>query len=290
MLNYVMPSKKRRSIYSGAITLLSAIGRICRSPIVLAWLFAIGGVVVLAAMSVPKLRAMRIAAADVKVSFQDPPVWLDASLLLELQDVARIHLAKAPVGREGLTLTIDALQTTGWFSDIQQVRWISSNQAVVDASFLIPYAKVLDADGIIFIDVHGRCLPTRVGSIVKPNYHFITLFNPQFQRPQRSGLQWNGGDVIDGLSLLKCIYDKPWASQVSSINLARWVENKSLTMVTKTPSNFIWGSAPGEERALEALVEQKIDRLNHLNMKYGLIDQGSSTEFDLTDTSQIIRR
>ena len=285
-----MPPKKRRSIYSGAISVLTAIGSIFRSPIVLAWVFAIGSVVILAAMSVPKLRATRIAAADVKVSFLDPPVWLDASLLLELQDVARIHLAKVPVGREGLTHTIDALHASGWFSDIQQVRWKNSNQAVVEASFLIPYAKVLDSDGLIFIDAHGRSLPTRVGSIVKPNYHFITLFNPQFQRPQRSGLQWNGGDVTDGLSLPKCIYDKPWASQVTSINLARWVENKSLTMVTKTPSNFIWGSAPGEERALEALVEQKIDRLNHLHMKHGMIDQGSSTEFDLTDTSQVILR
>ena len=41
---------------------------------------------------------------------------------------------------------------------------------------------------------------------------------------------------------------------------------------------------------LEALVDEKIDRLNHLNTKYGLIDQGIATEFDLTDTSQILRR
>ena len=43
-------------------------------------------------------------------------------------------------------------------------------------------------------------------------------------------------------------------------------------------------------RALEALAEQKIDRLNRVNTKYGLIDQGSSAEFVLTDTSKILRR
>ena len=290
MLNYIMARKKRGNTHSGAIVVLAAIGSILRSPIVLAWFFAIASVVVLAAMSVPKLRATRISAADVRVSFQDPPVWLDDSLLLELQDVARIHLAGAPVGREGLMQTIDALYAKGWFSDIAQVKWISSNQAVVDAMFLIPYAKVLDNYGYIYIDDQGRILPTRVGAIVKPNYHFITLDNPEYQRPQRSGLQWNGGDVLAGINLLKRIYDKPWISQVTSINLARWVENKSLILVTDTPSNLIWGSAPGEERALEALVDEKIDRLNHLNTKYGLIDQGIATEFDLTDTSQILRR
>ena len=285
-----MARKKRGSSHSGTIALLTAIGGILRSPIVLAWFFAIVGVIVLAAMSVPKLRATRISAADVRVSFQDPPIWLDDSLLLELQDVARIHLAQAPIGREGLTQTIDALYSEGWFSDIAQVKWKNSNQALVDASFLIPYARVLDTHGFVYIDVYGRILPTREGAIVKQNYHFVTLDNPEFQRPQRPGLQWSGGDVLAGLSLLKRIYDKPWISQVTSINLSRWVESKSLTLVTDTPSNLIWGSAPGEERALEALVDEKIDRLDHLYTKYGLIDQGIATEFVLTDTSQILRR
>ena len=290
MLNYVLARKKRGNSPIGTIIVLEAIGGILRSPIVLAWLFAIASVVVLAAMSVPKLRATQLSVADVRVSFQDPPIWLDESLLLELQDVARIHLAEKPVGREGLTRTINALYAKGWFSDIAQVKWKSKNQALVDATFLIPYAKVHDAHGFVYVDVRGRILPTREGAIVKPNYHFITLENSEFPRPQRPGLQWNGGDVLAGLSLLKRIYDKPWISQVTSINLARWTENKSLTLVTKTPSNLIWGSAPGEERALEALVDEKIDRLNHLNTKYGLIDQGIATEFDLTDTAQILRR
>ena len=122
--------------------------------------------------------------------------------------------------------------------------------------------------------------------IVKPNYHFITLFNPQFQRPQRPGLQWNGEDIQDGIALLKYIYDKPWVSQITSIDI-----NKSwLTMVTKTPSNFIWGSAPGKEHSLEALAHQKIDRLKHLDDKNELIDRGISGEFDLTDLYNIIRR
>jgi hypothetical protein len=290
MLSYVMAHRKRGNIHSGAIAIVSAIGGILRSPIVLAWLFAIAGVVVLAATSVPKLRATRISAADVRVSFQDPPVWLDDSLLLELKDVARIHLAKAPVGRDGLTQTVDALARTGWFADIAQVKWVNSNQVLIDASFLVPYAKVHDSVGIIFIDVHGRKLPTRVGAIVKPTYHFITLDNPEFQRPLRPGLQWVGGDVQAGLSLLNKIYDKPWISQVTSINLAHWVEDGSLILVTNTPSHILWGSAPGEESALEALVDHKIERLNWTNTKFGLIDQGIETEFDLTNTSDFLRK
>lgn len=286
MLKYVMARKRSKSIYSGAISVLLTIGGIFRSPVVIAWMLAISGMIGLVAMSVPKLRATRISTEDVRVTFQDTPTWLDESLLLELQGIAQSHLAKTAVGRDGLILTKDALAATGWFSNIQQVRWASSNEVVIEASFLIPYAKVLDTKGMVFVDVHGICLPIRMGLIVKPNYHFITLFNPQFQRPQRPGLQWNGEDIQDGIALLKYIYDKPWVSQITSIDI-----NKSwLTMVTKTPSNFIWGSAPGKEHSLEALAHQKIDRLKHLDDKNELIDRGISGEFDLTDLYNIIRR
>jgi hypothetical protein len=148
---------------------------------------------------------------------------------------------------------------------------------------------VQDRKGIVFIDMQGRRLPTRDGLIVQPKYHFITLTQPRFERPQRSGLQWNGGDILTGLNVLNLIYNKPWATQISAINLARWTSNGSVTLVTDVPSFLIWGSAPGEEHSLEALADHKIDRLNHIYKKHGRIDQGLSAEFDLTNTSAVIR-
>ena len=58
---------------------------------------------------------------------------------------------------------------------------------------------------------------------------------------------------------------------------------------TNTPSVLKWGSSPGQERGLEALANQKIERLTHIYTKHGRIDQGLEAEFDLTNTSAVIR-
>ena len=289
MVYYAMVRNKNKKFSTKLFVVVGAFSHLFKSPIVLSWVLAVAGLIALTAMSVPKLRAIQISVSDLKVTFNDPPIWLDDSLLLELQDVARIHLASTTVGREGLIQTADALAATGWFNVIKQVQWVNDTEAIVHASYLIPYAKVLDQNGIVFIDMQGRRLPTRVGAIVKPNYHFITLKEPSFERPMRPGLQWNGGDILAGLNVLKLIYNKPWATQILFINLARWTTSESLMLETDTPSVFIWGSSPGEEHGLEALAEHKIERLNHIFTKYGRIDQGIEAEFDLTNTSAVIR-
>jgi len=259
-----------------------------KSPVVISWALAIAGLITLTAMSVPKLRATNISAANLTVTFNSPPIWLDDSLLRELQDIARIHLTQTTVGRDGLIQTANALASTGWFRNINQVQWVNDNEAIVNASFLIPYARVQDRRGTVYIDIQGRRLPTRVGAIVTPKYHFITLVQPEFERPQRPGLQWNGGDILSGLSLLNLLYNKPWATQIQKINLSHWASNGSMTLETDVPSYLIWGSAPGEERGLEALADHKIKRLDHLHAKHGRIDQVITAEFDLTNTSAVI--
>lgn len=284
-----MARKKKKNILYQTSVLSGAVGHLLKSPIVLSWILAIAGLITLSAMSVPRLRATQVSAENLKVNFETPPIWLDVSLLLELQDVAREHLAQTTVSRDGLIKTASALEATGWFTKVKQVQWVNDTEVIVRATFLIPYAKVEDHGGIVYIDVQGRRLPTRVGLIVKPNYHFITLKEPRYERPSRPGLQWNGGDVTAGLNILKLIYNKPWATQVQMINLARWATSETLMLETDTPSIFIWGSSPGEEHGLEALADHKIERLNHIFTKYGRIDQGIEAEFDLTNTSAVIR-
>ena len=280
--------KKKHS--SSVKLVITAVLGIFKRPIVLSWLFAVTCLVVLTAMSVPKLRAAHLSPAEVRVTFDSPPPWLDNSLLLELQNIVRIHIAEAPVGREGIMRASDALMESGWFTKIQQVRWASDQDALVTASFLIPFAKIKDERGTRFIDAFGKLLPDRNGLIVKDNYHFITIKNPQYNRPQRPGLQWNGQDVLAGLSLLHIFYGNPWDTEITSINLSRWEEQKTLLFETNTPSQFTWGSVPNQEKGLEALASQKIDRLNRAHSTSGRIDQGVSGNFDLTHPSKFLRK
>ncbi len=282
-----MARRSKRKYFSNGLLLIRVLIQPFKSPIFISWILAIAGLVALTAMSVPKLRAKQISTANLRVTFNSPPIWIDDSLLQELQDVARIHLSQTAVGRDGLIKTVDALESTGWFHEVMQVQWVNESEAVIDGSFLIPYAKVMDSEGIVYIDVQGRRLPTRVGKIVKPKYHFITLSQPCFYRPQRAGMQWTGDDILSALNLLKLLYDKPWATQIKTIDLSTWTQDGSLTLLTDTPSKLIWGSAPNEERRLEALASDKISRLNWLFNNFGSVDKDISAEFNLTDVAEI---
>jgi len=282
-----MAQKKQNSIVSTITTVFSIVGDIFKSPVVISWVLAIAGLISLTAMSVPKLRATRISAADIKVTFQNPPVWLDETLLLVLQDAARVHLSETAVGREGLINTSDAMAATGWFRKVNQVRWVSDTHAIVDATFLIPYAVVRDVQGKVLIDAQGRCLPTRDGIIVNPKYHFITIENTLHARPQRPGLQWNGNDILSALKVLHLIYNKPWALEIKTLDLGTWPSDSSISFTTNTPSRLKWGSAPNEERGLEALADDKITRLDWLHTNFGRIDKGISAEFDLTNPAEV---
>ncbi len=282
-----MARKKNTPISSICLTLLSTFADIFKSPVFISWMLAVTGIITLTAMSVPKLRATHISAADIQVTFQDPPIWLDTSLLFELQDVARLHLAETTVGREGLIQTAKAMMSTGWFTKVKQVQWISNNHAVVDATFLVPYAIVTEGNDEIFIDAQGRMLPVRAGIIVNPKYHFISIENAMFSKPAHPGILWSGKDIHSALKVLHLIYNKEWATQIQSIDLSTWSSDGSITLTTETPSRLKWGSAPQEELGLEALADDKIVRLNWLHTNFGRIDKGISADFDLTNTSEI---
>ena len=262
---------------------------IFHSPIAVAWILTVGSLITLTAISVPSLRATRIAATDLVVTFDDPPVWLDSSLLTELKDIVRSHLAAIPVGRNGLINASTALEGTGWFTNVEQVAWVDASHATVTATFLIPHARVRTTKGQRFIDPMGIVLPSRDGRIVSSGYYFFTLNSPQNQSPQRPGLRWDGGDIIAGLQVLRLIYDKPWALQIEMIDLSTWSYDGSITLVTNTPCRLRWGSAPGKEVGLEALANEKISRLDHLYREHGAIDRGRTTELDITQADRIAK-
>lgn len=277
------------SVVGMCLRCVAAFFLIFRSPIAVAWILTVGSLITLTAISVPSLRATRIAATDLVVTFDDPPVWLDSSLLTELQNIVRSHLAAIPVGRNGLINASSALEGTGWFTNVEQVAWVDASHATVTATFLIPHARVRTMTGLRFIDAVGIVLPTRDGRIVSSGYHFVTLNSPQHQSPQRPGLRWDGGDIIAGLQVLRLIYDKPWALQIEMIDLSTWSYDGSITLVTNTPCRLRWGSAPGKEAGLEALANEKISRLDHLYRDHGAIDRGRTTGLDITQPDRIAK-
>ncbi len=285
-----MARKRKRSTPRFITALYSGLIDLAKRPIVLAWVFTLCSLTVLTALSVPKLRAAHPAPSDITITFNHVPDWLDDSLLNELRDVAREHLANEPIARDGLISVSTALAQTGWFEEVNQVSWTSNSNAEVDASFLIPFAKVDSGKQTYFVDAYGKRLPTRIGNTVKNDYHFITLKQLSYPAPLRPGMQWEGDDVIASLKLLQFFYNYKWATQIDSLNLSKFVGKQVILFTTKTPSQFIWGSPPNQEKALEALAIQKLERLTKAHETFGAIDQGVSGQFDLTDPNSFIRK
>ena len=198
-----MARKRKRSTPKFIPALCNGLVELSKRPIVLAWVFTVCSLTILTALSVPKLRAAHPAPADITITFKHVPAWLDDSLLNELRDVAREHLANEPIARNGLISVSTALAQTGWFEEVNQVRWTSNSNAEIDGNFLIPYAKVDSGGRIFFVDGYGKRLPSRIGKTVKDSYHFITLKQLNYPAPPRPGMQWDGDDVVASLKLLQ---------------------------------------------------------------------------------------
>ena len=92
------------------------------------------------------------------------------------------------------------------------------------------------------------------------------------------------------LSVLELLEQQNWSDQISAIDLMHYEHSGNVILITDTQSRIIWGSAPGEEDALEALADRKLERLTWLHEHHGRIDQHHRGEIDVTDSSVVTKR
>jgi len=253
-------------------------------------MLAIGAALALA--FVPTMRqATATAPTASEVQFVDAPVWVGDSLLRHLAETALAADARDPnsVHRAALCAVQETLDKTGWFASVDQVERAADGALVVEATFLTPVAIVEDRYGEAIVDEQGRLLPE--GCQVAAGAHVIRLTHPRRHRPVRARRAWESEDVHAGLALLDVIRKRPWASQITAIDLKAWQSREpQLVMITDKHSRIVWGSPPGAETPLEALTQEKLGRLQHLFDASGRVDQHHTGEIDLTDSSVVVRR
>jgi hypothetical protein len=240
---------------------------------------------------VPTMRAS-LAPANVvrEVRFHGAPTWAGDSLLRHLAETAmQADSSDVQCADRGTLCSVrEAMEETGWFASVLQVRRASDGALVIEATFLAPTAIVQDRYGDAIVDAQGRLLPE--GCRLDPEAHIITLVHPRVPRPVRARRIWESDDVHAALHLLEVIQGKDWAGQITSIDLGQFSRNGELVLLTDRGSRIIWGSKPGSETPLEALSNRKIVRLDHLYRNSGRVDQHHTGEIDLTDASVVVRR
>ncbi|MHC4786939.1 MAG: hypothetical protein ACYTE6_13380 [Planctomycetota bacterium] len=256
-----------------------------RTVVVAAWVLGAGGLAAAWVLGVPRLEAYasaRPGPGEVEVRYVDPPSWLDGDLEASLVLTAEEHIDPDPQNRQGLVVVRQALLATGWFNEIAQVRRVDRGLVEIDARFAQPFAVIrhLAAAADHLVDSRGRLLPRAFP--VGQAEHFTTIVGAGFDRPSRPGEHWPGTDVTAALKVLHLIHDRPWRGQVAEIDVASYLREASISLVTDRGCVIRWGRAPGDELGGEVSAEQKLSYLDYHQEHYGHIDRGFLQEIDIT--------
>jgi hypothetical protein len=256
-----------------------------RALIVATWVLGAGGLAAAWVLGVPRLEAYASAQPwpdQVEVRYLDPPSWLEDDLQASLVLTAEEQIDPDPRNRQGLVVARQALLATGWFDEIVQVRRVNRGLVEIDARFARPFAVIRDAAETAdhLVDPRARLLPRAFP--VRQAGHYTAIVGAGFDRPSRPGEPWPGTDVTAALKVLKLIHGRPWRGQVAEINVAAYLREASISLVTDQGCIIRWGRAPGGELGGEVSAEQKLSYLDYHHQHYGHIDRGFLQEIDIT--------
>ena len=250
--------------------------------------------VVLIGVGVPRLRGYLeersfVPASAITLRFEEAPAWFDATRIEEMRrrianavgDGSALDATRLPTAK-------DALQESGWFKSIAQMRLEGNGGFLVEAEFRTPVALVLHGGREHLVDIDGCRLPLDWTLGSRPAApHWISLLNAENPPPGQPGERWMGADVLAGLDLLAAIRGQPWESKVAAIDLARH-GNDGLVLVTTTGGFVLWGYAPSVRTSSEPNPISKLANLSQLFASTGYIDHGSGRILDLrTDIATV---
>ena len=204
-----------------------------------------------------------------------PMTWLDSESRLGLERLISRQLGENPLDPRAVAATHDALLATGWFDESRGgVRVVRGDDGIVrvDGVWRVPVAavRVGDADHLV----------ARGGELLQPAYKpdgsgLKVVLGVSHERPEY-GKPWLGGDVQEGLELLRFLNSMPGYQQVYGIDVSEFVNSKQLVIVTDQGNRIIWGgsSSADDYTPGQAKPEKKREELAKLYATYGRIDAG----------------
>ncbi|MSR28303.1 MAG: hypothetical protein EXS03_01850 [Phycisphaerales bacterium] len=251
-----------------------------------AWVLALGTLLTLTIIafgwSVPALRSSASAGSHerMEASFVGTPRWMTPSDLAPIQEVALREAGPSAYDRAGLERARAALEASGWFDSVAQVRRTSSSKIEIDGTFAEPTALVADRDGDHLVDSRGRLMPRSYAFGTAPAITRITgVF---LKRPSRPGEMWPGADLLAGLEMAKLVASQRWRAQIASIDVSSFREFQTISLTTTGGCRLNWGRAPGAEAAAEVPASQKLRYIDLLQSQHGRLDAAGPHSIDLS--------
>ena len=247
------------------------------------------GMVLALAMTRNPLRATAHPPVEsVTIRFVDAPGWVGDSLHDHLTGIIAPWLLNTPLDRTSLINAREALIASGCFAEVLQVRRAGDQVIEIEARFLKPSARVVDGRSNLLVDREGYVLP--VGYRVGDSSHLLHIIAPHYPPPERGGERWSGDDMAAALLMLDTIDDQRWYEQIAAIDLTDFRKRQQLVLVTDIGTRILWGSTPGHETPMEAMAEDKIQRLDWFHTHHGRVDQHHRGVIDVTDAGIVTKR
>lgn len=212
--------------------------------------------------------------------------WLPASEQRRLEHLVAQTVSTDVFDRDSLEALRAALDASGWFSAVPEVRRLTENTVRVRGQWRTPVAAVRVNDRDHLVGAQGELLPlayTPGGA----GASIPVILSAQFGPPENDargfayGRRWRGGDVPASLALLaelrRAFHATPHIMrQIAGLDASEYARRGRLLIVTDTGSRIVWGSAPGDEKPGEVRANEKIARLVQLaGAGQGRIDNGA---------------
>ena len=268
-------------------------GGLRRASRIASWTFLIGGIAFTLALFVPGLledRGLRAAATPGRMILENPTDWFENSpeLALELETLTFKHAGTDPTNRQGLVMAHDALERSGWFAAVDRLERRSDGTILVKGTLTHPFAVVRWGNWDHLVDLEGRLLdrPYQAGQ-ASPLLPLITGAQtppPADERGQRAfGSHWAGKarEIEAGLALARAIHDRDWVSEVRSIDVTTYLDDRCLWLETVRGPRICWGLAPDEMSASELTSNDKLRTLDKIHATYGPLGSLQRSTLDI---------
>jgi hypothetical protein len=235
-------------------------------------------------LGAPRLEAKlaaRAASGPVEIVFHWPEgaggeSWLPRDLRDVMLASAHQELEKHPDPFSAVALrgVGQAAMRSGWVDEVRSVQRLRSGGIQVDARWRVPTA-VVRRDGSDYLIGHrGEVLPMVFRCDASPLKAIVgAAREPRLEGGRPAiGQVWPGADVQAGLELLALVVTKPWADQVSAIDVGEYLSRKELVLVTRWNGKVVWGGAPSDTIPGQLSTAAKLGRLDALYQRHGRID------------------
>ena len=247
-----------------------------------AWGVALGAVAATLVVWVPRLVERTATAplpAPIRVVFADQPAWLPKDERIAIERSIVKSIATSPFDQDGLAAARAAAASSGWLTQVAQVRRSDVDEVVVEGTWAVPFALVCDADGEHLVDTKGRLLPRTWPAGKGPK--LLRISGVTMPRPAQLGSVWPGDEVAAALSMAALVADRPWRTQIAGVDLSNWASDGLLRLKSDRGCEIVWGRAPGKESASEVPASQKLAALQLAWEKGKHIDAGAREALDL---------